>query len=137
MKIPRKFVSTDWKNSLDHSPEYYCEEAFRKAVKETSGCVGTRRIHSYTMDYLEQFMDNYRKDSKFVIVSFAAGLDESSLKLNAMDEDLKDLLKNLEKSGHLNETAVFIASEQGKSVGNFFTSTKNGKIDHKRPGIEI
>ena len=125
-------------NGFDAQPTDHYMRTYYQAIEGDLSyfkklCVGSRPKHQAMLDYTSDFIEKYNGTNPSFVFSFHAELSHDSINLvGVADEDIKNWLIGLKKSGLLNNTILILMSDHG----NRFTETRNtlqGKLEERLP----
>jgi hypothetical protein len=83
---------------------------------ERTQCIGNAYPHTYSLNYVSQFLRNYRENNKFAYVHLSVAHEKSGKRLAIADQDLVDFFdKTLNFYKKTNQNLVFIfMSDHGR-----------------------
>lgn len=103
-----------------------------------ASCVGNRRVHTLSMDYLLQFMDNYEGAGRFASILFSGAKERTMTRVKTMDADLLALLQAFERRSLFKSTAVVLISDVGVPLdAPYRTLSKAGQLESKLPLFQM
>ncbi|GJQ86031.1 hypothetical protein Trydic_g14975, partial [Trypoxylus dichotomus] len=116
----------------DHYMRPYYLAISKEFEKWPRLCVGETPRHKVMLDYIEQFFAVYKSKPKFLF-GFHGELSHDDYNLiGAADNDLLDFLKNLEKSGILDNTVLILMADHGPRFSKI-RNTIQGKQEERLP----
>ena len=93
---------------------YLCDpNYFQKENSVYERCLYGKPVSEYMINYTNQFFEKYSDNKKYFRMIFNYGNEPTGNVLTYLDEPLFNMLNNLYHNGKLQNTAVFILSEQG------------------------
>ncbi|XP_050417996.1 uncharacterized protein LOC126831508 isoform X2 [Patella vulgata] len=95
-------------------------------------CYGSKPKHIYFIEYLKDMFKMYGSKRKFMFGFHSEISHDNNNNIEYMDEDIAELFKYLESSGHLNETLLIFMSDHGARF-EAFRSTVQGKQEQFMP----
>ncbi|KAJ2083447.1 hypothetical protein H4R24_000827 [Coemansia sp. RSA 988] len=128
-------------------PEFYPSTGnafgnFKGPFSITARCLYGRYVHEYGFDYIDQLrrelrwgdgLQEQQKQPYFLMLNLMEGHEGTGEVLRTLDNRLSELLSDLDKSGELEDTALFILSDHGLHMGLNFAFLNSGQIEHKNP----
>ncbi|KAJ2614614.1 hypothetical protein H4S08_001615, partial [Coemansia sp. RSA 1365] len=128
-------------------PEFYPSTGnafgnFKGPFSITARCLYGRHVHEYGFDYIDQLRhelrsgDGLQKQQQqpyLLMLNLMEGHEGTGEVLRTLDNRLSELLTDLDKSGELEDTALFILSDHGLHMGLNFAFLNSGQIEHKNP----
>eukprot|EP01059_Diplonema_ambulator_P009348 TRINITY_DN19201_c0_g2_i5.p1 TRINITY_DN19201_c0_g2~~TRINITY_DN19201_c0_g2_i5.p1 ORF type:complete len:581 (+),score=223.65 TRINITY_DN19201_c0_g2_i5:193-1743(+) len=103
--------------------------------KERS-CLTHRPIDEYIFEAADQFWQMYPTSPKYAAVQLITPHEETEKLLIELDDPMTSLLTQLEKKGHLNNTAVVFFSDHGINFGRY-AATHDGEIEKMFPFMHV
>jgi hypothetical protein len=58
-------------------------------------CISERYVHSYAFDYLNQYLENYKKVPKFAFTSLFEAHESSGAVISTVDNDFSKFISDL------------------------------------------
>ena len=95
-------------------------------------CLTNKPITEYVFDGVKQFWDMYPNTPKYAAVQLITPHEETEKMLIELDDPMSSLLKQLEETHILNDTAVFFFSDHGINFGRY-AQTHDGEIEKMFP----
>ena len=78
-----------------------------------------RDAYEYSLEYAEQFWEEYANEPKFFRLGFIDGHEGSLEVIKYLDEPLLNMIKKLDNKGFLEDTAIVFASDHGDNMFGF------------------
>ncbi|XP_071949378.1 uncharacterized protein [Antedon mediterranea] len=131
-------ISTyNWRlKGFDHRPTDHYMRTFWQEVNIEGQCLGPKPVHKVLLDYLQDFMFDYRKVPHFGFMLYT-GLTHADInKLSLMDDALVTFLKKVHSDGLLNNTLLAIFSDHGARYTKI-RATLQGKLEERLPFMSI
>lgn len=125
-------------NGFDAQPTDHYMRTFYQAIEGSLAsykrlCVGSRPKHQVMLDYTRDFLEKYNSTNPSFVFSFHAELSHDSINLvGVADDDIRDWLKGLKKSGLLNNTILIVMSDHGNRFAEI-RNTLQGKLEERLP----
>ncbi|XP_066923745.1 uncharacterized protein [Clytia hemisphaerica] len=91
--------------------------------------------HKLAFQYLKDLYYEYQQEKKFIFHASNLGHNEPAL-ATSMDNDLKQLLKYMNKTGALDNTVLVIFGDHGDRTAAF-RKTMQGKLEERLPFVSI
>ena len=95
-------------------------------------CVGSRPRHRVMLDAARDFMDAYVSLPKFSFVFHSEYTHSGYSQQRHADDDLRDFLRYLNASGHLDDTLLILMSDHGARFQKV-RRTEQGKYEERMP----
>ncbi|KAF9907399.1 hypothetical protein EC991_010959 [Linnemannia zychae] len=116
-------------------PPYYALDKnpfsnFEGPYSIVARCLHGSNVHTYALDYMNQFRKAYLDQPWFQMGSLIEGHEGTGEVLLTLDDDLSKFLKGMEEDGSLENTIVFMMADHGLHMGINFMFTPNGRIEH-------
>ncbi|KAG0278358.1 hypothetical protein BGZ95_004183, partial [Linnemannia exigua] len=116
-------------------PPYYALDKnpfsnFEGPYSIVARCLHGSNVHTYALDYMNQFRKAYPDQPWFQMGSLIEGHEGTGEVLLTLDDDLSKFLKGMEEDGSLENTIVFMMADHGLHMGINFMFTPNGRIEH-------
>ena len=93
---------------------YLCDpNYFQKENSVYERCLYGKPVSEYMINYTTQFFEKYSDNKKYFRMTFNYGNEPTGNVLTYLDEPLYNMLNQLYNNGKLQNTAIFILSEQG------------------------
>ena len=93
---------------------YLCDpNYFQKENSVYERCLYGKPVSEYMINYATQFFEKYSDNKKYFRMTFNYGNEPTGNVLTYLDEPLYNMLNQLYNNGKLQNTAIFILSEQG------------------------
>ncbi|KAF9088209.1 hypothetical protein BGX29_000392 [Mortierella sp. GBA35] len=123
-------------------PPYYALEGnpfsnFEGPYSIVARCQHGHNVHTYALEYMNQFRRAYTDQPWFQMGSFIEGREGTGEVLLTIDNDLSKFLKGMEEDGSLDNTIVFMMADHGLHMGINFMFTPNGRIEHMNPYLSV
>ncbi|KAF9132835.1 hypothetical protein BGW39_011221 [Mortierella sp. 14UC] len=123
-------------------PPYYALDKnpfsnFEGPYSIVARCLHGSNVHTYALDYMNQFRKAYPDQPWFQMGSLIEGHEGTGEVLLTMDDDLSKFLKGMEEDGSLENTIVFMMADHGLHMGINFMFTPNGRIEHMNPYLSV
>ena len=79
-------------------------------------CLYNNNPSVYSLEYLNQFFENYKEEPKFFRVGLVDGHEGTAEVIKYSDDLLADFFEKFEKEGHLDDTLLIISTDHGFSL---------------------
>jgi hypothetical protein len=96
--------------------------------------VGNENSHRYIIDYVNQFLRNYKGLNKFAFMQSLTGHEDSGTVIATLDQDLPDMIDSILHSG--DEVVLFLMADHGMRYGEWF-KLLDGSHEHKLPAMFV
>lgn len=88
-------------------------------------CLYGKDTYEYVMEYADQFWSTYLDQPKVFRMGFIDAHEATGEVVGYLDKPLVAFLKNWEKKGFLDDTAIFFISDHGNNMGEFYKLMSN------------
>lgn len=93
-------------------------------------CIGPKNAHTYMLDYLLEFSENYKEVSRFSYIHINTAHEGSGTVISTLDSDLVNFLTDITRRQE--RTVIFLMGDHGMRYGNWFTHI-DGSHEHRLP----
>ena len=120
----------------DHYGRPFYIAANSEIPRKELRCYGNWPIHRHVLSYTTSFFDTYSTVKKFSL-SIIARLPHNSVdRVQLMDDDLVNFMKDLQQKGHLDNTMFVLFGDHGPRISDV-RSTVAGKLEERLPFLSI
>ncbi|KAJ2550919.1 hypothetical protein EV175_003885 [Coemansia sp. RSA 1933] len=126
-------------------PEYYPRTGnafgnFKGPYSMSARCLYGRYVHDWAFDYVYQLRRELRRQKHkksqrpyMITATFLEGHEGTGEVLRTLDKALAGFLKDIRKSGELDDTVLMLGADHGLHMGLNFAFLQNGRIEHQNP----
>lgn len=130
-------------NGFEQVPTDHYMRPFWQAVVESSlheesspHCLGGVAKHTYMLNYTRDFMASYSGVPKFAFTFFGDLTHADNNPAEYADQDVVDVLEQLRRAGHLDNTVVLVLGDHGARY-SVVRSTVQGKLEERLPMMAL
>lgn len=116
----------------DHNMRTFYLAAERMYKNNIPLCLGSRPRHLNFINWFKDLFSVYRSYRKFFFGFHSEMSHDYNNKVQALDDDLVRLLKDLEDGGHLNSTLLILMADHGARY-SYIRATTQGKLEERMP----
>jgi hypothetical protein len=130
------------KGFLNHTCHHYFRHFKLKMIEKkylkNDLCVGARKLNKILLDLIYDFKKEYNNlASNFLISHFVQYSHDSNERLNWIDNDLFEFLKNGYYNGLFKNTAIFLYSDHGQRFVDKRSARKQRYLDERLPFFAV
>ena len=103
----------------NYHDRYFPFPTWKGAYANLRRCLYGRDAYEYSLEYAEQFWEEYANEPKFFRLGFIDGHEGSLEVIKYLDEPLLNMIKKLDNKGFLEDTAIVFASDHGDNMFGF------------------
>ena len=118
---------------------YLCDpNYFQKENSAYERCLYGKPVSEYMINYTTQFFEQYSDNKKYFRMMFNYGNEPTGNVLTYLDEPLYNMLNQFYNTGKLQNTAIFILSEQGNKNNGLYDILGSAEFElEKKYGLFI
>jgi membrane-anchored protein YejM (alkaline phosphatase superfamily) len=116
------------KQPVDHYMRIFYLEAERYYSRFRRLCLGSISRHKNMLNWVKEFFKTYRNQPKFSFIFHSEASHNYNNPLSLLDNDLKEFLTFLKKSGIIENTIILLMSDHGVRVSDL-RKYSQGKLE--------
>lgn len=110
---------------------------FKGPFSEFRRCLYGKDAAAHQFDYAVEFWDKYKSEPKFQSITLTDGHEITGELPRYLDPHLRRFLEMMDQKGHLDDTVVFLLSDNGNSGNFLFSGTASGKNEAANPFLSV
>src|SRR3990167_1398931 len=110
---------------------------FKGPFSEFRRCVYGQDAAEHQLNYALDFWDKYKTEPKFQSITLTDGHEITGELPRYLDPHLKQFLQTMTAKKHLEDTIIFITSDNGNSGNFLFSGTDSGKNEAANPFMSV
>lgn len=124
------------KQPVDHYMRLFYLEAERYYSRFRRLCLGSISRHMNMLNWVKEFFSTYESKPKFSFIFHSEASHNYNNPLSLLDDDLKEFLKYLKRSGAMANTILMLMSDHGVRVSDL-RQYSQGKLEERLPFFSV